>query len=576
MPTRPARRARRLLTAALVATTVGLFAATGMLYNAQIEQRELLANSLDASNRAGYQAQLEFSRAAAARELVLARPTRAAIDRLKLQLELLAQRLSALRAATGEQAVHGRSSGAEALLRHEAGIDEYRSAIEAAAADPDRMRTELGRWQTALEPLGHDLETFVEASARRHDEVQKREQLLARGPVALALSLMFLSGAGLVVVLALQAGQARRRLNEILGARRAVAESNSNFRAAIEAMPAAIVIFDPRTRGVSFVNPAASALVDPSPNHPEWQRLIRAATKNAAAASTAVNIAFARANGAIISLSGSLCDIQWEGRSHRLLAVTDISKIRDAELQLMQSSKLATLGEMATAIAHETNQPLAVIKMAVANARRLISAGVIGDALLAKLARIDGQVDRVKTITDQIRRYGRPASRQREQFPVQEAITLAIGFVAEQYRASGIRLEIDLDIPSNVTIAGEQTMFEQVIVNILVNARDAFADADLGSRSPAVWVRCRAQDEELLLTVEDNAGGIRPDMLSRLFEPFRTTKPAGTGTGLGLSISRNVLRDMNGDIEAENVALGARFRIRLPVARQPKLNREAA
>jgi C4-dicarboxylate-specific signal transduction histidine kinase len=242
----------------------------------------------------------------------------------------------------------------------------------------------------------------------------------------------------------------------------------------------------------------------------------------------------------------------------------------------MQSAKLATLGEMATAIAHETNQPLAVIKMAVANARRLILAGVVGDALLAKLARIDGQVDRVKTITDQIRRYGRPASRQQEPFGVEKALTLAIGFVAEQYRAAGIRLDIQLDLPDELRISGEQTMFEQVIVNLLINARDAIASADGDRPPPIVWVRAKVESETLLITVEDNAGGIRPDMLTKLFEPFRTTKPAGKGTGLGLSLSRSILRDMAGDIEAENVALGARFRIRLPIAIPQELGREAA
>jgi C4-dicarboxylate-specific signal transduction histidine kinase len=267
-----------------------------------------------------------------------------------------------------------------------------------------------------------------------------------------------------------------------------------------------------------------------------------------------------------MSLRGSLCDILWEGQHRQLLALADISKTRDAELQVMQAAKLATLGEMATAIAHETNQPLAVIKMAVANAERLVANGADGDAVTAKLTRISDQVDRIKRITDQVRRYGRMASRQEEPFDLHNAIGLAIGFVAEQYRAAGIRLKIDLDLPPALTVAGEQTMFEQVIVNILVNARDAFESRRDGAVAPLVVVHAVTAGNSVVIIITDNAGGIRADMVAKVFEPFATTKPDGQGTGLGLSMSRSIVRDMRGDIDATNEGDGAMFTIRLPIA----------
>ena len=265
----------------------------------------------------------------------------------------------------------------------------------------------------------------------------------------------------------------------MLTARRAQAATESNFRAAIEVIPAGIVIFDGASQAISFVNPAAAALIDKSPLHPDWQRLTGAVVGASEPLPhqriQSVNVAFSRPGGQVISLRVSLCDITWEGRKKRLLAFTDVSKIRDAELQVMQAAKLAMLGEMATAIAHETNQPLAVIKMAAANAMRIVKNGAAGGALLAtKLKRISDQVDRVKRITDQVRRYGRLASLQQEPFRLREAIALAAGFVAEQYRAAGIALDIDLDLTPDLSVVGEQVMFEQVVVNILVNARDAF------------------------------------------------------------------------------------------------------
>ncbi|OYY82643.1 MAG: hypothetical protein B7Y61_11370 [Rhizobiales bacterium 35-66-30] len=118
----------------------------------------------------------------------------------------------------------------------------------------------------------------------------------------------------------------------------------------------------------------------------------------------------------------------------------------------------------------------------------------------------------------------------------------------------------------DVMVVGEQTMFEQLIVNLLVNARDACESrpsASLG-HPPRVIVHCRAEDDRVLIEVDDNAGGIAPDILPHLFEAFTTTKPADKGTGLGLSLSRTVVRDMGGTISAANLAEGARFTVDLP------------
>lgn len=582
LPTRRARLTRRVLTGALIATTLGLFGATGMLYVAQSEQRQLLATSIRTSGWIAYQAQLEYAKAIDALDEAEADPSSRKIEDVGRRLDILASRIRLLYGSDEGQMLSGIEEFAPALRQYEGELEAYLQQI-AGFDFADSRRETVETWREELAPLGHDLQKILETSVVYNDEIYQRERELARNPAAVPLALMFLCGAALVSLLGIQAGHDRRRLNDVLIARREQAATESNFRSAIEAMPVAVVIFDPVADNLSFVNPAARNLLDASSSEDDLKRLAKAALDASKAAvpgpARAVDIAFSLPGGTIMSLRGSVCDIAWEGRRQRLLALADVSKIRDAELQVMQAAKLATLGEMATAIAHETNQPLAVIKMAVANAKRLIAAGAPGDAVAEKLTRIGDQVDRVKRITDQVRRYGRPASQLQEPFPLQNAIGLAIGFVAEQYRAAGIGLEINLDLAPELLVAGEQTMFEQVIVNILVNAHDAFEAPERRRNSPNVTVRAHVEGGNVVIGVDDNAGGIRPDMLGRIFDPFATTKARGKGTGLGLSMSRNIIRDMNGDIQAANFGLGARLTITLPVAKavaHPEAARVAA
>ena len=342
-----------------------------------------------------------------------------------------------------------------------------------------------------------------------------------------------------------------------------------DFREAMTALPSAVIIFDPIGAQADFVNIAAMELIGASQSNPDWGRLISAILDQEPAPSGAertVEFAFARRDGRTILLRGVLRNCAFEGRRQVLVVLHEMSKARDAELKVMHSAKLATLGEMATAIAHEANQPLAVIKMAAANARRMLESGETGEPLKAKLQRISDQVDRIKRIADQVRRYGRMASRLQDRVGVHEALGLAVGLVGEQYRASGIKLQIDLSFSPDVEVLGEQTMLEQVFVNLLVNARDAIEGRTRTVGQRLVTIDGHLGEGAVIIQVSDNGGGIRPEILDQVFEPFATTKPADKGTGLGLSMSRNIIRDMHGDIRAENFGPGARFTIRLPMA----------
>ncbi|BAF86613.1 MULTISPECIES: sensor histidine kinase [Azorhizobium] len=557
--------------AALIVTTLGLFLATGMLYVTQTQHRALLSATVRSSGWVAYQAQLEFVKTQGQFEIAMLRPSRRALDELQFRLELLRSRLPLLYDSDEGRLLQEVAAQKDVLQAFERTLDATIDSLpDTSPSAPETVARLRGAYYE-LEPLGRVLQKVLMQSIAYNEEIFRREREVAASPAIVPFALLFVSGTCLVAILFMDGRRDRQRLADVTAAKAEVTAVQDNLRAIIEAMPIGTIIVDPDGDQVRFINPSAAALVDPSPDHPEWRRLIRAAFEAAidenGRKTGTLSMAFAKPLGDIVSLRGAVCGVIWEGRPQILILLTDTSRVRNAELQLMQAAKLATLGEMATAIAHELNQPLAVIKMAVANARRLVLSEADPEAITSKLDRIGAQVDRAKRITDQVRRYARMPGDQTASFVLRQAVELAAGFVAEQYRAAGIRMVLDLEVSPELLVSGDQTMFEQVIVNLLINSRDAYDSQRQDTHQPQVVVRAVVRGGEVVIEVTDDAGGIRNDILGNIFDPFCTTKSAEKGTGLGLSMARNVVRDMNGTIAAENVEGGARFTIVLPAAR---------
>ncbi|WP_332123043.1 sensor histidine kinase [Azorhizobium caulinodans] len=557
--------------AALIVTTLGLFLATGMLYVTQTQHRALLSATVRSSGWVAYQAQLEFVKTQGQFEIAMLRPSRRALDELQFRLELLRSRLPLLYDSDEGRLLQEVAAQKDVLQAFERTLDATIDSLpDTSPSAPETVARLRGAYYE-LEPLGRVLQKVLMQSIAYNEEIFRREREVAASPAIVPFALLFVSRTCLVAILFMDGRRDRQRLADVTAAKAEVTAVQDNLRAIIEAMPIGTIIVDPDGDQVRFINPSAAALVDPSPDHPEWRRLIRAAFEAAidenGRKTGTLSMAFAKPLGDIVSLRGAVCGVIWEGRPQILILLTDTSRVRNAELQLMQAAKLATLGEMATAIAHELNQPLAVIKMAVANARRLVLSEADPEAITSKLDRIGAQVDRAKRITDQVRRYARMPGDQTASFVLRQAVELAAGFVAEQYRAAGIRMVLDLEVSPELLVSGDQTMFEQVIVNLLINSRDAYDSQRQDTHQPQVVVRAVVRGGEVVIEVTDDAGGIRNDILGNIFDPFCTTKSAEKGTGLGLSMARNVVRDMNGTIAAENVEGGARFTIVLPAAR---------
>ena len=250
--------------------------------------------------------------------------------------------------------------------------------------------------------------------------------------------------------------------------------------------------------------------------------------------------------------------------------ITELNKVRVEQeterklsaAQIIQSSKLATLGEMATSVAHELNQPLNVIRMAAGNSRRKISKGIVDPEYLNdKLKRIEEQTARAAAIIDHMRMFGREAKERPGPVDPRNVVMNALSLMGEQLRLAGI--EVATELPEKCAfIMGHTIQMEQVILNLLTNARDAMVEND---KEAKITLRVFEDDKRIRIISEDTGGGIPEDVLSRIFEPFYTTKEMGKGTGLGLSVSYGIVRDMYGTIIAENIAYGARFTITLPI-----------
>ena len=249
-----------------------------------------------------------------------------------------------------------------------------------------------------------------------------------------------------------------------------------------------------------------------------------------------------------------------------VVSSSDVTELKTSQAQLIQASKLATLGEMATGIAHELNQPLGVIRMAANNCIKRIAKGSLDpDYLTGKLERMSDQTERASQIINHMRIFGRTADGEDHTFGLVASLENACHLMGTQLSSAGVALTRDLP-EEEINVTGQQVMFEQVILNLFSNARDAMEDNDPDMPPKITVSLAEPAPGQISVIVEDTGGGIPETVLDRLFDPFFTTKPPGKGTGLGLSISYGIIRDMGGSIAATNTDTGARFRIDLAKA----------
>ena len=239
-------------------------------------------------------------------------------------------------------------------------------------------------------------------------------------------------------------------------------------------------------------------------------------------------------------------------------------ELRDKQEQLVQAAKLATLGELTTGVAHELNNPLNNIGLFVGNViDRIVLGEVDAERVVSDLEKAMDQVRKATEIITHLRTFGRAAPISLEPVAVGDILERALSLMNEQLRVRLIEVEVE-PASDELVVLGNAIQLEQVIINLLTNARDALADAPMRRIRLASAL---TKNDRVRITVSDSGPGIPPGLEQRIFDPFFTTKEVGMGTGLGLSITYGIVKEHGGSIEVTSgPGEGACFEIELPIA----------
>jgi PAS domain S-box-containing protein len=260
-----------------------------------------------------------------------------------------------------------------------------------------------------------------------------------------------------------------------------------------------------------------------------------------------------------------------------MLAIRDITHRKTIEKQMIHTERMAGIGEMAAGIAHEINQPLNTISLTLDNLLFAFKNGQFDKEYLeTKTHKLFQNITRMKNIIDHVRTF----SRQNDDyilgnFNVNDSIRNAVSMVSEQFKHKGINLILNLDENIRLPI-GNTYKFEQVILNLIINAKDAIEEKKKKLQkdyNKTIEIVTFERSSSIFVEVTDNGTGIDPDKVDKVFLPFYTSKETGTGTGLGLSISFGIIKDMHGSIEVESkLNKGTTIKITVPVDARKKVN----
>jgi signal transduction histidine kinase/CheY-like chemotaxis protein len=238
------------------------------------------------------------------------------------------------------------------------------------------------------------------------------------------------------------------------------------------------------------------------------------------------------------------------------------AKLELAQKELLQSAKLASLGQLVSGVAHEINNPLTSI---LGFSEVVLGRPGIDPSVLAPLRTIREEALRLKTVVANLSSFARHAPHRTQRLDLRTVIDRLIELREYHLRADNITVHIAK--PSEpVWVAADPDQLLQVLLNLLLNSEHAIREArDRGD----VWIDCRSDASVAHLSVRDSGSGMSAEALERMFEPFFTTKPPGQGTGLGLSISHGIIQQHQGKIFAESkFGEGAIIHIELPVSRE--------
>lgn len=241
-------------------------------------------------------------------------------------------------------------------------------------------------------------------------------------------------------------------------------------------------------------------------------------------------------------------------------------QLRKAQEKLMQSDRLASLGQLAASVAHEINNPLSgVLNLSMLMQRLLGDEGIPADRVedfRRYLSQVVGETSRAGRIVTDLLAFSRRSKPQRGAVDLNAIVQNTVSLVAHKMELSNVSVEVDLQdrLP---TVPCDPSQIQQVLMNLLLNG----AESIKGPGTVRVSARKPPDEPFIILEVSDTGAGIPPEIRHKIFDPFFTTKEEGKGVGLGLAVVYGIVQSHGGDIEVESrVAHGTTFRVRLPLS----------
>jgi histidine kinase len=355
--------------------------------------------------------------------------------------------------------------------------------------------------------------------------------------------------------------------------------SEEKYRLFFNNDPNAIFVFDQRTFEILDANDRATSeyrylkkeligrsfleLTDPADQHKVRHFLSEGGNMLA-------RVHHLRKTGEVFMVNMRASYGQYLDRMAVIVATADISETLQTEQQLVQAAKMATLGEMSAGVAHELNQPLSVLATSVniLNKQVQLEGGPDPETISQVADELKAQVERATRIINHLREFGRKAEVQQGKVNLAQPIEGVFQLLGQQLRVHDI--DVELDMPENLPpVWGDVNRFEQVFINLIMNARDAIEERRLsnGDLRGCIKVKAAREGGEIKVIISDNGVGVPQELAERIFEPFFTTKEVGKGTGLGLSISYGIVRDSGGTIKvSSDPGQGCIFYLSFPVA----------
>lgn len=271
-----------------------------------------------------------------------------------------------------------------------------------------------------------------------------------------------------------------------------------------------------------------------------------------------------RKDGSFYPTEVHLQPCMFGNQSSYIAVIMDITKQKALYEGMMLSSKLASLGEMAGGVAHEVNNPLAIIQGYMMKMRTLIdSKHPTHLDLLSVVQKTEKTVERIAKIILGMKKLSRDGSSDPfELISIQDIVSDSLSICSEKFKNSGVHLKIDLP-KDDLYINCRKTELSQVLINLLSNAYDAVKNLD----QPQVQITAKPENDFVKISVTDNGPGVEEEHREKILNPFYTTKKSGEGTGLGLSISKNFIKQHGGELFFDFNCKNTEVVIKLP---QPK------